>query len=192
MRRILFIIAALIPAMTFAWGPKGHDTVAYIAEQNLSTSTLKRVMEVLEGHSLVYVANWMDNASHTDEYAYTKTWHYVNVDPEEGTYAADHFADDIDEDTKQARLGRLMRIQQRIAEEVSAASIGKTLQVVIDREEGNYYIGRTEYDSPEVDPEVLILKADNQVVIGKYYMVEITGADEFDLYGNVVSPLIAK
>ena len=111
---------------------------------------------------------------------------------EEGTYAADHFADDIDEDTKQARLGRLMRIQQRIAEEVSAASIGKTLQVVIDREEGNYYIGRTEYDSPEVDPEVLILKADNQVVIGKYYMVEITGADEFDLYGNVVSPLTAK
>ena len=111
---------------------------------------------------------------------------------EEGTYAADHFADDIDEDTKQARLGRLMRIQQCIAEEVSAASIGKTLQVVIDREEGNYYIGRTEYDSPEVDPEVLILKADNQVVIGKYYMVEITGADEFDLYGNVVSPLTAK
>ena len=111
---------------------------------------------------------------------------------EEGTYAADHFADDIDEDTKQARLGRLMRIQQRIAEEVSAASIGKTLQVVIDREEGNYYIGRTEYDSPEVDPEVLILKADNQVEIGKYYMVEITGADEFDLYGDVVSPLTAK
>ena len=111
---------------------------------------------------------------------------------EEGTYAADHFADDIDEDTKQVRLGRLMRIQQRIAEEVSAASIGKTLQVVIDREEGNYYIGRTEYDSPEVDPEVLILKADNQVVIGKYYMVEITGADEFDLYGNVVSPLKSK
>ncbi len=85
---ILIILTALIPAMTFAWGPKGHDTVAYIAEQNLSKSTLKRVMEVLEGHSLVYVANWMDNASHTDEYAYTKTWHYVNVDPDEGTYAA--------------------------------------------------------------------------------------------------------
>ena len=104
---------------------------------------------------------------------------------EEGTYAAEHFADDIDDDTKQARLGLLMRVQQRIAEEVSAASIGKTMQVVIDREEGEYYIGRTQYDSPEVDPEVLISKADNNVEIGQYYTVEITGADEFDLYGKV-------
>ena len=104
---------------------------------------------------------------------------------EEGTYAAEHFEDDIDDDTKQARLGLLMRVQQRIAEEVSAASIGRTMQVVIDREEGEYYIGRTQYDSPEVDPEVLIRKADNKVEIGQYYMVEITGADEFDLYGKV-------
>lgn len=105
---------------------------------------------------------------------------------EEGTYAAEHFENNIDDDTKQARLGLLMRVQQRIAEEVSAASIGKTFQVVIDREEGEYYIGRTQYDSPEVDPEVLLLKTENEVEIGHYYMVEITGADEFDLYGKVV------
>lgn len=104
---------------------------------------------------------------------------------EEGTYAAEHFEDDINEETKQARLGLLMRVQQRIAEEVSAASVGQTMQVIIDREEGEYYIGRTQYDSPEVDPEVLIRKADNNVEIGQYYMVEITGADEFDLYGKV-------
>ena len=104
---------------------------------------------------------------------------------EEGTYAAEHYEDDIDDDTKQARLGLLMRVQQRIAEEVSAASIGKTMQVVIDREEGNYYVGRTQYDSPEVDPEVLLLKEENEVEIGQYYMVEITAADEFDLYGKV-------
>ena len=78
-----------------------------------------------------------------------------------------------------------MRVQQRIAEEVSAESIGKTMQVVIDREEGDYYIGRTQYDSPEVDPEVLLRKDENNVEIGKYYMTEITGADEFDLYGKV-------
>ena len=71
---------------------------------------------------------------------------------EEGTHAAEHYEDDIDDDTKQARLGLLMRVQQRIAEEISASTIGKTMQVVIDREEGNYYIGRTQYDSPEVDP----------------------------------------
>ena len=105
---------------------------------------------------------------------------------EEGTYAGEHLDDDIDDDTKQARLGLLMRVQQRIAEEVSSASIGKTMQVVIDREEGNYYIGRTQYDSPEVDPEVLLLKTENEVEIGHYYMAEITGADEFDLYGKII------
>ena len=104
---------------------------------------------------------------------------------EEGTHAAEHYEDDIEEEVKQARLDRLMRIQQRIAEEVSAASIGQTMQVVIDREEGDYYVGRTQYDSPEVDPEVLLLKKDNNVELGKYYMVEITAADEFDLYGKV-------
>ena len=104
---------------------------------------------------------------------------------EEGTYAAEQYEDDIDDETKQARLGLLMRVQQRIAEEVSAASIGKTMQVVIDREEGNYYVGRTQYDSPEVDPEVLLLKEENDVELGRYYMVEITAADEFDLYGKV-------
>ena len=80
-------MTALIPAMALAWGPKGHDTVAYIAEKHLSKKTLQKVTAILDGHSLVYVANWMDNASHSDEYAYTKTWHYVNVDPNEGTYA---------------------------------------------------------------------------------------------------------
>ena len=105
---------------------------------------------------------------------------------EEGTYAAEQYEDDIEDDVKQTRLDRLMRIQQRIAEEVSAASIGQTLEVVIDREEGNYYVGRTQYDSPEVDPEVLLLKDENSVEMGQYYKVEITAADEFDLYGKVV------
>ena len=108
---------------------------------------------------------------------------------EEGTYAAEQYEDDIEDDVKQTRLDRLMRIQQRIAEEVSAASIGKTMQVVIDREEGNYYIGRTQYDSPEVDPEVLLLKTESEVEMGQYYEVEITSADEFDLYGKVIEKL---
>ncbi|MBR5200233.1 MAG: S1/P1 nuclease [Alistipes sp.] len=88
MRRGIFLaFALLIPTMVLAWGPKGHDTVAYIAEKHLSKKALQHVTEILNGKSMVYVANWMDNASHTDEYAYTKTWHYVNVDPEEQTYA---------------------------------------------------------------------------------------------------------
>jgi len=106
---------------------------------------------------------------------------------EEGTYAAENYVDDIVDDVKQTRLDRLMRVQQRIAEEVSASHIGQTMQIVVDREEGEYYIGRTQYDSPEVDPEVLLLKNDNAVEVGHFYMVEITGADEFDLYGKIAS-----
>ena len=88
MKKILILcVATLLAFNASAWGPKGHDTVAYIAEQNLSRRTLKKVEKVLGGHSLVYVANWMDNASHQSKYAHTKTWHYVNVDENEGCYA---------------------------------------------------------------------------------------------------------
>ncbi len=72
---------------SWGWGPKGHDTVAYIAECHLSKRTKKSIESILGARSMVYVANWMDNASHTDKYAYTKTWHYVNVDDNEDSYA---------------------------------------------------------------------------------------------------------
>lgn len=89
MKRITLLLLLLcISISASAWGPKGHDAVAYIAEKHLSKRILKKVTEVLDGHSLVYYANWMDNASHTDEYAHTKTWHYVNVDANEESYAA--------------------------------------------------------------------------------------------------------
>jgi len=78
-----------------------------------------------------------------------------------------------------------MRVQEGIAAEINATKKGKTLEVVIDREDGDYYIGRTEFDSPEVDPEVLI-KKDNQLSIGKYYDVLIDEAETFDLYGRIV------
>lgn len=83
----MLVTSLCLTLSAFAWGPKGHDVVAYVAEQNLSKGARKRVMERLGGRSLVYVANWMDNASHTPEYEYTKTWHYVNVEPTEQTYA---------------------------------------------------------------------------------------------------------
>ena len=75
---------------------------------------------------------------------------------EEGTYSAIHYKDDVPADVKQARLDKLMAVQEKISSEVEAAKVGKTLKVVIDRKEGDYYIGRTEACSPEVDPEVLI------------------------------------
>jgi hypothetical protein len=79
-RSLLLLISAFYALTSFGWGQKGHDVVAYIAECNLTPKAYKKVVELLDGHSLVYYANWMDNASNTDAYRYTKTWHYANVD----------------------------------------------------------------------------------------------------------------
>ncbi len=105
---------------------------------------------------------------------------------EEGTYAALHYKDDVPADVKQKRLDELMAIQEKIAAELSAKKIGQTLKTIIDREEGDYFIGRTEFDSPEVDPEVLIKKEEHKLNIGEFYQVKITDSDEFDLYGTVI------
>ncbi|MCD7899869.1 MAG: 30S ribosomal protein S12 methylthiotransferase RimO [Bacteroides sp.] len=105
---------------------------------------------------------------------------------EEGTYSAIHYEDSIPDDVKQKRLDEIMSIQQDIAAELSAEKIGKQLKVIIDRIEGEYYIGRTEFDSPEVDPEVLISRENNQLSIGDFYHVLITDSDEFDLFGTIV------
>lgn len=105
---------------------------------------------------------------------------------EEGTFAAEHYKDDVPEEVKQQRLDKLMRVQQRISAEVEAEKIGQTLKVVVDRREGDYYIARTEYCSPEVDPEVLIKADARRLRRGCFYDVKITGAEEFDLYGEVV------
>ena len=107
---------------------------------------------------------------------------------EDGTFAAEQYKDDVPERVKQKRLDELMAVQQEIAEDIAAAKIGKTYNVIIDLQEGDYYIGRTEYSSPEVDPEVLI-PATDELEIGRFYNVLITDATEFDLYGKVVSSL---
>ena len=105
---------------------------------------------------------------------------------EEGTYSAEHYIDDVPDDVKERRLSQLMALQQEISAELAAEQVGKILKVVIDRKEGDYYIGRTEFSSPEVDPEVLIPVAGRQLRKGFFYNVKITDADEFDLYGEVV------
>jgi ribosomal protein S12 methylthiotransferase len=104
---------------------------------------------------------------------------------EEGTYSAKHYADDVPAEVKQQRLDRLMALQQEISTEVEAEKVGKEMTVIIDRKEGNYYIGRTEYCSPEVDPEVLI-PAEKTLRVGNFYRVKITRSEEFDLYGQIV------
>ena len=105
---------------------------------------------------------------------------------EEGTYAAQTYEDSIPHEVKQARLDELMALQQEISAELSNAKIGQELKVIIDRKEGDYYIGRTQFDSPEVDPEVLIKADGKRLFSGRFYRVRITNADDFDLFGKII------
>ena len=102
---------------------------------------------------------------------------------EDGTYSAQHYKDDVPMEVKQSRLDKLMRVQQNISAEIEGEKVGKILRVIIDRREGDYWIGRTEFCSPEVDPEVLI-PAEEHLQIGAFYNAYITDAEEFDLYAT--------
>ena len=104
---------------------------------------------------------------------------------EEGTFSAEKYEDNVPEEIKQARLDKLMALQQRISAELEAEKVGKTMKVVIDRKEGNYYVGRTEYSSPEVDPEVLIPVGEKKLRTGQMVDATITDSEEFDLYAKV-------
>ena len=106
---------------------------------------------------------------------------------EEGTYSAEHYQDDVPEEVKLARLDKLMHIQQNISAELEAEKVGQTLKVIIDRQEGDYYVGRTEFCSPEVDPEVLIPVEERRLKVGAFYDVQITDSEEFDLYGTIIN-----
>ena len=105
---------------------------------------------------------------------------------EDGTYSADNYEDDVPEDVKQRRLGKLMALQQEISAEIEAEKVGQVLKVVIDRKEGAYYVGRTEFCSPEVDPEVLIPVEERLLKVGRFYNVKIVDSEEFDLYGTTL------
>jgi ribosomal protein S12 methylthiotransferase len=105
---------------------------------------------------------------------------------EEGTYGYKTYADDVPEEVKQARADEVMAIQERISAELNAAKVGQILKVIVDREDDEFYVGRTEFDSPEVDGEVFVSK-EKPLTKGQFCQVEITGAEEFDLYGKVIS-----
>ena len=104
---------------------------------------------------------------------------------EEDTYSGKHYKDDVPQAVKDERLSRLMALQQESSEEMQAEIVGKTIKVIIDRREGDYYVGRSEFSSPEVDPEVLIPASERRLQRGRFYQVKITDSDEFDLYGIV-------
>lgn len=106
---------------------------------------------------------------------------------EEGTPSERDYEDDVPEEIKQRRLDSLMRIQQNISAELEAEKVGTTQRIIVDRKEGAYYVGRTEYCSPEVDPEVLIPASERDLTIGEFYDVVVTDSEEFDLYGSTIN-----
>jgi ribosomal protein S12 methylthiotransferase len=104
---------------------------------------------------------------------------------EEDTYSYNNYNDDIPSDEKEARVAELMEIQQNISAELNESLVGKTFKVIIDRKEGEFFVGRTEYDSPEVDQEILI-SAEHLLEPGNFYNILLTKSTEFDLYGEPV------
>lgn len=105
---------------------------------------------------------------------------------EEGTFAAKTYEDDVPAEVKQERVDRLMKLQERISTELCAEKVGQQFKVIIDRQEGDYYIGRTEHDSPEVDCEVLIPTSEGELAVGQFYLTEVTASEEYDLYASLV------
>ena len=106
---------------------------------------------------------------------------------EEGTYSARHYDDDVPVDVKQSRLDKLMAVQEEITAEIQEEKVGKVLKIVIDREEGDYYVGRTEFDSPEVDLEVLVAADSCDMEVGQFYNVKIKSAGVYELIGELLT-----
>lgn len=111
---------------------------------------------------------------------------------EEGTYSARELQDDVPDDVKELRAARVMQIQEQISLENNLQRVGRTMRVIVDSRQGDYYVARSEYDSPEVDQEILIPVELRQLRKGGFYEVKITGAEDYDLYAEVVAPWSKK
>jgi ribosomal protein S12 methylthiotransferase len=105
---------------------------------------------------------------------------------EEGTYSATRLKDDVAEEVKHERVDRIMRLQERVSLENNARYVGRRMRVIVDRKEGDFYIGRSEYDSPEVDQELIIDSGGKRLYRGRFYEVEVTDCEDYDLYARIV------
>ena len=105
---------------------------------------------------------------------------------EEGTYSATRLKDDVSDEVKQERVDRIMRLQERVSLENNAKRIGQTMRVIIDRKEGDFYIARSEYDSPEVDQEIIIDSGAKRLYRGRFYDVQITDCEDYDLFASLI------
>lgn len=137
---------------------------------------------LIAGHPGETEADYRELRDFISEYRFDRLGVFA-YSHEDGTWSGEKYPDDVPEEVKESRVSELMAIQQSISGELNAEKIGRILKTVIDRREGGYYIGRTEYDSPEVDNEVLVSSV-KELVPGSFHEILITGANEFDLFGT--------
>ena len=138
---------------------------------------------VMVGHPGETEADFIDLLDFVKEIRFERLGAFMYSD-EEGTYSHQHYKDDVEPEIKKQRMEELMTVQEQIAQEIGDSKIGQTMKVIIDREEPDFFIGRTEYDSPEVDPEVLVEKQ-QPLIPGNFYPITITGTQLFDLFGKL-------
>ena len=137
-----------------------------------------------------YPGETLEDIAELEEFVREVRFDRLGVFPyseEEGTYSATELTDDVPEDEKERRAARIMQIQEQISLENNLSRVGRVMRVIVDSRQGDYYVARSEYDSPEVDQEILIPCELRQLRRGKFYDVRITGAEDYDLFGEVIA-----
>ena len=137
-----------------------------------------------------YPGETLEDIAELEEFVREVRFDRLGVFPyseEEGTYSATELTDDVPEEEKERRAARIMQIQEQISLENNLSRVGRVMRVIVDSRQGDYYVARSEYDSPEVDQEILIPCELRQLRRGKFYDVRITGAEDYDLFGEVIA-----
>jgi ribosomal protein S12 methylthiotransferase len=163
-------------------GPETRELLERIRKE-LPTAAVRTT--IIAGHPGESDKDYNELLAYIQEYRFDRLGVFT-YSHEENTYGADNYEDSVPEELKKERMESLMKIQQDISLEKNNKSIGNVLEVIIDREEGLYFFGRSQYDSPEVDQEIMIPKNDNPLQPGDFTFVKITSASEFDLVGEIV------
>ncbi len=138
-----------------------------------------------------YPGETLEDIAELEEFVREVRFDRLGVFPyseEEGTYSATELTDDVPEEEKERRAARIMQIQEQISLENNLSRVGRVMRVMVDSRQGDYYVARSEYDSPEVDQEILIPCGLRQLRRGCFYDVRITGAEDYDLFGEVIAP----
>ncbi|MBR2169474.1 MAG: 30S ribosomal protein S12 methylthiotransferase RimO [Alistipes sp.] len=138
-----------------------------------------------------YPGETLEDVAELEEFVREVRFDRLGVFPyseEEGTYSATELTDDVPEEEKERRAARIMQIQEQISLENNLSRVGRVMRVIVDSRQGDYYVARSEYDSPEVDQEILIPCELRQLRRGCFYDVRITGAEDYDLFGEVIAP----